>query len=532
MPLEDDAELQELERLEADAGAAAVGRAGDVSTLARRSLLNFAGGVAFGFLSFLWLVVVTRGWGAARSGVLLEAVAFFTIASSLVVLGSEESVVRAVSRGRSMEATSSTRHILLVALVPILLASVAVAAVVWVTAPELARWFGGAADQEELSTYVRIFAPALPFAAMYYAILAATRGFGTMVPTVTIERVGRTLAQVVLAGLVIALGRGVPAMALAWATPFAVGMVFAAIQLRRLIRNDDRTRPRPSDLPPLSATAGEFWRFSGFRGLASIFQVTSLWVDTLLVGALVSASGAAIYTTSSRTVRLGSVVLLALIQAMAPQISELFARRETKRAEHVYRTSTWWTMTLTWPLYLTLALFAPVLLRIFGHSFATGAEVVVTMSAAMLVSTAIGPVDMVLLMGGKSGWNLINTVVSLVADIALILILVPHLGIEGAAIAWATSVVLNNVMPWMEVKLLLGVTPFAAPGLIPALTAVASFGVLGLVARLSLGATLPALVIALAAGTPVYVLLLRRFGRQLEFDSLFSTLRPGVRGAA
>jgi len=139
MSLEGDAELQELEELEAE--GADVGRSGDVSTLARRSLLNFVGGAAFGFLSFLWLVVVTRGWGAARSGVLLEAVAFFTIATALVVLGSEESILRSVSRGRSLGMAAGTRRTLWVALVPILLFSVAVAVVVWVAAPRLADLF-------------------------------------------------------------------------------------------------------------------------------------------------------------------------------------------------------------------------------------------------------------------------------------------------------------------------------------------------------------------------------------------------------
>ena len=502
---------------------------GDMSTLARRSLLNFVGGVAFGFLSFAWIVVVIRGWGPDRSGVLLEAVAFFTIATALVVLGSEESILRAVSRGRTLGMPAATRRTLVVALVPILLFSIAVGVVVWLSAARLADLFlltkSQLADREALTRYMRLFAPVLPFTAMYFGVLAATRGFGTMMPTVAIERVGRTLAQVVLAGIVIAAGRGVTAMALAWELPFAVGLIFASVELAKLIRRDDGAVPDGQAIPSLSAMAGEFWRFSGFRGIASVFQVTALWIDTILVGTLVSAKATAIYTTSSRTVRLGSIVLLALIQAMAPQISELFTKKETRRAEHVYRTSTWWTMTVTWPLYLTLAIFAPVLLRLFGHSFKTGAQVVVIMSAAMLVSTAMGPVDMVLLMGGKSGWNLINNTVSLVADVALILVLVPHLGIEGAAIAWAVSVVLKNVMPWLEVRALLGVTPFATPGLIPAVTAMASFGVVGMAVRIGLGATLPALILASAAGTLSYVLLLRRFGGSLEFTSFFTAMR-------
>ena len=182
------------------------------------------------------------------------------------------------------------------------------------------------------------------------------------------------------------------------------------------------------------------------------------------MGALVSASAAAIYTTSSRMVRLGSIVLLAIVQAVGPQISEFLSRHQRSRAEHVYRISTWWLMTLTWPLYITMAIFAPLLLRIFGADFSTGAEVVATMCAAMLLSTAMGPVDMVLLMGGKSGWNLINGVLSLATNVILNLLLVPHLGIEGAAIAFAASVALNILLPYVEVRALLHISPFAAQG--------------------------------------------------------------------
>ena len=224
-------------------------------------------------------------------------------------------------------------------------------------------------------------------------------------------------------------------------------------------------------------------------------------------------------------VRLGSIVLLAIVQAVGPQISEFLSRHQRSRAEHVYRISTWWLMALTWPLYITMAIFAPLLLRIFGADFSTGAEVVATMSAAMLLSTAMGPVDMVLLMGGKSGWNLINGVLSLATNVILNLLLVPHLGIEGAAIAFAASVALNNLLPYVEVRALLRISPFAAPGAIPALGALVSFGAVGCLARLAFGPTIAGLVLCLALGACLYAILLRRFGSSLEFGSLASSFR-------
>ena len=529
MSFEGEVEREELEELQAR--EASHTRAEDVSTLARRSALNFVGGVLFGLFSFAALVIVARGWGPERSGTFLEGVAFFTIATSVVVLGSDESMVRAVSRVLTTGGARAVRRTLLAALVPLLVVAIFVAVIIWAAAPEIARLFQGDRGDPGLVTYLQTFALALPSTAMYYAVLAATRGFGTMVPTVAIERVGRTLAQAVGAGLVIVAGWGNSAMALAWSLPFGVGLFFAVWQLARLVHQAERRYPDEAPAPPLSEVAREFWRFSSLRGLASIFQTTFLWMDTLLVGALVTASAAAIYTTSGRTVRLGSLILLAIVQAVAPQISEYLSRHERSRTEHVYRISTWWLMVLTWPLYLTMAIFAPVWLRIFGSDFSTGSQVVATMAAAMLLSTAIGPVDMVLLMGGKSGWNLMNSGLALTTNICLNLLLVPHLGIEGAAIAWATSVAMNNLLPYIEVRAMLRISPFAAAGAVPALAALVGFGAVGCLARLILGPSVVGLALTVLLGTCVDLLLLRRFGSSLELGSLVASFRPRRRMA-
>ena len=51
----------------------------------------------------------------------------------------------------------------------------------------------------------------------------------------------------------------------------------------------------------------------------------------------------------------------------------------------------------------------------------------------MLVATACGPVDSMLLMGGRSVLSLINTGLALATNVALDLVLVPELGVRAAA---------------------------------------------------------------------------------------------------
>jgi peptide/nickel transport system permease protein len=74
-------------------------------------------------------------------------------------------------------------------------------------------------------------APFLPLFAAYMVGLAVTRGFGTMLPSNLIDKLGRALAQPVLVAGGIALGLTGFGLAAAWAIPFAVGFVAVGIAL-------------------------------------------------------------------------------------------------------------------------------------------------------------------------------------------------------------------------------------------------------------------------------------------------------------
>ena len=109
----------------------------------------------------------------------------------------------------------------------------------------------------------------------------------------------------------------------------------------------------------------------------------------------------------------------------------------------------------------------------------------------MLVATAVGTVDIVLLMGGKSSWNLFNTVVALSSNIALNLILIPRYGGTGAAIAWSSSILFTNLLPLVQVWKFLGMHPFGRGFPKVVLAAGAAYGALGLVLRVALGTSFP-----------------------------------------
>jgi len=249
-----------------------------------------------------------------------------------------------------------------------------------------------------------------------------------------------------------------------------------------------------------------------------------MWLDILLVGALVSRYAAGIYTAVSRLAVVGTFALEGTRLAIAPQLSGLLARRKRSGAAELYQSATRWLVLASWPVYVTFAIFPAVVLGIFGPRYTAGAAALTVLSLAMLVNLGTGNVSVVLLMGGKSSWNLINTLAALTVNVGLNLLLLPRIGIVGAAVAWAASIVVDNVAAVAETWLLLGLAPFgrgywlglAAPGV--------CFAASGLGARYLLGVSLAALAVAAAAGLAAYLAVIYLARRRLQLVELSAVL--------
>jgi O-antigen/teichoic acid export membrane protein len=273
--------------------------------------------------------------------------------------------------------------------------------------------------------------------------------------------------------------------------------------------------------------AAEFWGFTGPRAFQAVFQVTVLYLDVLIVGALASTYQAGIYSAVSKLAIVGTFALEGNRLAIGPQLSAMLGRREHGRAAELYQTATRSLVLVTFPLYLVLAIFPAVILGIFGSRYTTGAAALSVLSAAMLVNLGTGNVTVVLLMGGKSSWSAINAAAALIANVGLNLLLVPHIGILGAAIAWSASIAIDNITAMIEVRWVMGMAPFGPGYWLATGTTLICFGTTGVAARLILGQTLPALVVALVAGMVSYALMLYAGRARMQLSELVAALRPG-----
>ncbi len=484
-------------------------------------MVSIGGSLLSAVISFALVFIATNELGKEQAGVLLLAVALFNIVTRIALMGTATGLVRYISQARATDTGGDIPNLLRWALLPVALLGTVLAGLLLLFAPQLASLLANDADPAQLEQSLRIAAPFLPAAALMFALLGATRGFSKVRPTVMIDRIGRPVLQLVAVLVALAVGANAVGWTVAWLAPYVVAMVFAGIGLHQL-RGQQASGGHSSEL-----TRKSFWSFTRPQWGVDFLRVMVRWQDTLLIGILLGPGEAAIYSAVTRLVKLASMVNQSLVETVTPQISEALAQDDMPKAERLYQASTAWLVVGVFPVYLTSALYAGPLAAIFGEEFRAGATALVILSIGRLLGTATGPVEAVLTMSGRSGTNLGNQIGSLVVNIALTLILVPIIGLPGAALAWVASILVNNYAPFFQVRKATGLHPFGTATIRATIAVIIAFVVPAAILH---AVTDPGLLLSLAGATVsgLIVLAWAWYNRQLlAIDQL---LKRGKRG--
>lgn len=503
-----------------------------IEQAARAGALSLAGAGVSAVGGIALTVALTNGLDRTAAGTVFAITSLFLVVTAVVQLGTEVGLVRWLPLLVVQRRMASLRPLIRMALVPVLGAAVVAALLGLFLAEDIATMLGDGSGAAV--AMVRVVAICLPVAAAYQVLLAATRGLRTMRPTVVVEGLGRTLLQLVLVVLVLLTGFGATGVVVAWALPYAAGLAVTVGWLAVLLRQRDGSGAAHSSVPPgaseptgraeLAEVRRGFWRFTGPRALGTVAQMALKRFDIVLVAALRSPAEAALYAAATRFVVIGQLGVQALQQALAPQLSALFASNDRNGVRDVYRAATAWTMLLAWPVYLACAVLAPELLLLFGDGYSEVASVVVLLSLAMLAATASGAVDVVLLMSGHTWLSLGNNLFAMVLNVGLNLVLIPRYGALGAAISWSIAIVLRNLLPLVQVRVIFGISPVSRETGFVALSAAVCLGVVPGLIR-ALGAPIGWVVVALVVGMVVFAASAWLARATLHLDGLVGMLR-------
>lgn len=468
-------------------------------------------------IAFVTTMVVSNGIGAEGSGEFFRLMALFAIAISLVTFGADTGLVRTMSAQRALGRYGVLPQLIRYGLIPSLVTSVLLVAGVYIYTEVVPM-------APEYQAAMRVSSAFVLVAALMTVFFGALRGLHRVVTFTVLQNVLLPTLRFAAVGLVVLFSGQLMDLVYAWTVPVAITAVVALWLLERTFPSEEHVEVLPSEDSP-TETFRSFWGFSSARGVATVVETILEWIDVLVVTAFLGAAAGGIYGAVNRCVRVGTMIEHTGRVVTGPSISAALATRQLDRAREIFLSTTRVLTALSWPFYLSLAFFGPVLLHFFGKGFEAGAGILWVICPAAMLSMSAGGVQSVLLMSGKSRWQLLNKLSSLVVAVTLNFTLVPVWGLYGAVTAWASALLIDTFLASYQVFRLVGIRASVremAPSLflgaaVPTACALASLAVLG---QSVLG-----VIVYVVLLVPVYGAVLFRFRKALGIERFLSARR-------
>lgn len=400
---------------------------------------------------FVVQVMMTRALGRQGYGVVTLLTQGAFVASFATRSGMDMAVLRDVAVDTGVQRTEHTRAMVARAVVIAASASTVVALIAAALGGSILRLLSVSVVGNGWS--VPAAALGLPFLAITNVWLAATRGLKIMRYTLYVFWTGQNILWILFTLVLWHFSTSATTSILAYSLSWACASGAAWFFWRRESRDWSTTSPEPGWLDKLL-------RYAGPRAPAALFAQLLFWTDLFVLTHFASRSDVGVYSAALRAGQILILFLTSVNLMFGPYVADLHNRGQRAHLDGLYKALTRWIVAATIPLFLLIAVTPAAVMSIFGSEFSGGQAALLTLLAGQFVNIATGSAGFVLIMVGRTGWDLGVYAGSLVLDVVLALWLCPRYGIEGAAIANAVTFACSNCARLILVKTLVDIQPY------------------------------------------------------------------------
>jgi len=196
---------------------------------------------------------------------------------------------------------------------------------------------------------------------------------------------------------------------------------------------------------------------------AQSVQFIMAWTDKLMLGAMTTPEDVGIYHTAFKLSMFAAVALMSINSIAAPKFAEMFGKDDMEGLKKVVHQSTKMIFWTSVPLVTIFFIFPEFFLGLFGEEFKIGIAAFIFLSCGRLISSFSGSVGNILQMTGNQNIYAKILLFGAILNVALNLILIPKYGINGAAIASMSSLIVWNLSMVLVVKKKFGFYTFYIP---------------------------------------------------------------------
>lgn len=379
-------------------------------------------------LSFISRIIIARS-GTEDYGVFSLTLAVLNICVVISTLGLQSGVSRNIAYFRGKGDTDRVEEIASTSIHLALLASVLVSFTLFIASDYIAQ---DVFHTSKLAFPLKIISIGIPFLTLITVISSIFLGFGRAEAIAYFQRIMINILFILFL-LVVLLFR-LPFISIFYSYLLSIILSFLGI-IVYMVRKLPLHIHFGKRLTPINSVQKDLLFSLPLLGV-SILEMVIMWIDTFMIGYLKSMDLVGIYNAGLLLARFITMPLGVVIMIYLPTISEIFSQGSMLKIKRNYIIVTKWLCLSTFPLFLIQLLFPDSVLNlIFGANYVPATNALRILSIGFMIVNFFGPNSSTLVALGETKFIMKAMIVAVIINVTLNTILIPFLGIDGAAIA-------------------------------------------------------------------------------------------------
>jgi O-antigen/teichoic acid export membrane protein len=414
--------------------------------------ITFVGFLVGKIFAYIYSIFLARTLGPEELGIFMLATGILGFVIMFANLGLPYGIMRYIAFYKSQGKEGKVKGTILSGIMINIVASVFFSLLLFL----LSDYIGITIyNMPKLSVVLKIFSAIVPLGTIVTTLLLSIQGFKQIKYKVYVRSFIEIPLKILFYLTLFLLGFRLRGAAIGLVLSYIVSVIISFYFLERKVYPFIRTAIKPK------YNFNQLLSFSWPLLAATLFSMLLTSVDSFMLGYLINASAVGIYGIAETLARLGGLAYNSIGVLFLPIASGYFALKKTKEMSLFFKTVTRWMFAMSLPLLLLLVVFSVPFIQVFyGEDYVSGYATLAILSSGFFIVAAVGPTQDLLRAIGKPRYELLNTVVSALTNIALNWILIPTYGIVGAAIATSISYALWNALSLIEIYAIARIHPY------------------------------------------------------------------------
>ncbi|MFC6952850.1 flippase [Halorubellus litoreus] len=429
---------------------------GSLVELLKSAGLVFIGTIIGRFLALLGQILVVRSLSPDLYGTIALAFSIVASLSAIFVLGAPQGVARLIPANEDHQ---SQLEFLQSGLVIVIFGGVIGSITLYLSRYEIQYLM----DSPKLASLLSIFSIYLLIFPIQRLLIGGLRGFKQSRERVLAKDIFAPSFGLIILYTFVTFGEGfLGAIVYFLIIPFLI-IIGAIYFLKKHVSLSDLTHQAPS-----MTSISELLSFSWPLAISGSFVILMSQLDILMIGLFLPPRDVGLYRAVQPLKEVVLFFLTSFVFLYLPIATKYFTNNKYSELGELYRTSTKWIVTITFPIVLTSVLFANDIVRsLFGESYVSASGAFAILVVGMFTRVIVGPNGATIQAVGRTKVEMYASLVGLVANLGLNVSLIPLIGIEGAAVATSIGFLVYNIVEITVIYREVGFAPISKEILIP-----------------------------------------------------------------